>query len=775
MTKALGHSVDSPSNSDSGCAAFRYERSLYVRLEEFMPHPDLPLEQDYVDHAYECLAVKRERREELVGAQVAAHPRQAKQVRDALREAANAVDVDGPLVFGRIDDVNGDSYYVGRTSVLDDAAAEPVVISWKSAAAQPFFQAAPDSPMGLTLRRRMVAEGRRLLDLYDEWFDELSREYVAGRLDLPDPPVLGADALLLDLERRRTGEMRDIVATIQAEQDRAIRGPVDGVLIVQGGPGTGKSAVGLHRAAVLLFQHEELRRDGVLVVGPNEAFMRYIAKVLPSLGEADVQQHSITKLGVVVPVRAEDAPKAQRVKGDGRMATVLRRALFDRVRPAAQELKLPGAAVVISEERVAELLSECQHGRTYDEARRAFSDAFARVVRDDFVEAVRERSGVSPLGDSLQLIQRHDETERALDRLFPRVTSREILRDLLSSRARISAAADGELDPEEQALLLRSRVASMQDEPWTTWDLPLLDELEALIHGERVTYAHVVVDEAQDLSPMQLRMLARRCPRQSFTLLGDLAQSTGFWADREWHELVAQLAPDAPVRVTELTIGYRVPAELMNFAARLLPFTAPDLAVPRSVRPWAEPEVTSTEEHRLPFEAVRRATQFAAEGRSAAIVAAGPWIDAVRDALESTKADYGDARAEELGKAITLLPAPLAKGLEFEAVVVVEPSAFKDLGDDGLRLLYVALTRSTQELAVLHASRLPAELQSLSLARDPVPSPAVTAPEEAEPASPTATADAALDIEALLPSLSMADQRLLVAVAEWLAANRQQP
>ena len=269
-----------------------------------MAHPELTSEQGYVDRAYDALAAKHELREELSRVHVAAHPRQAHEVRRAMREAAGALDVDGQLVFGRIDDSNGDTYYVGRRSVVDEHEELPLVISWKAPAAQAFFQAAPDSPMGLVLRRRMVAEGRQLLDLYDEWFDELSRDLAEGRLELREPPVLGPDTLLVDLERRRTGEMRDIVATIQAEQDRAIRAPAEGILVIQGGPGTGKSAVGLHRAAVLLFQNEELRSEGVLVVGPNDAFMRYIAKVLPSLGEADVHQRAITKLGMVVPVRA---------------------------------------------------------------------------------------------------------------------------------------------------------------------------------------------------------------------------------------------------------------------------------------------------------------------------------------------------------------------------------------------------------------------------------------------------------------------------------------
>jgi DNA helicase IV len=734
-------------------------------------HPDLPLEQKYVDHAYDCLEKKIAVRKGLQQNGVAAHPRQQFALNKALREGVEALDPSGQILYGRCDDTSGDTLYVGKHYLEDPENRTVVSVSWKSNAAQPFFQADAEDPMGLVLRRRFVAEDRVLLDLYDEWFDELAKQLAEGSYVLPDPPVLGEDALLLDLESRRTGEMREIVATIQAEQDRAIRAPMDGIFVIQGGPGTGKSAVGLHRAAVLMFQHEELRNEGVLVVGPNPAFMRYIEKVLPSLGESEVRQESITRLGPAVRPERIEAPKAEKVKGDARMAQVLRNALFARVRPAEQSLALPGATIVVSEAVVRGLIAEAQSRSTFDAARRAFGDRFVGHVLAKYRQA--RGTSISELGTSPELLRQHAEVGRALDRLWSTVTSREAHRDLLSSRNRIADSSDGILDADEQALLLRDRAASLNAEKWSYADLPLLDELEFLLHGERPSYAHVIVDEAQDLSPMQLRMIARRSPRQSFTLLGDLAQATGHWTDRTWEDIAGQLAPEAPMRLYELSLGYRVPAEVMDYASRLLPFIAPDLAQPRAVRTWAGPIFVSVEKEHLLSTAVETARSHASQGRSSALIVPDDLLAATLEALRESGVAFGEAAREDLSKPITVVPGRLAKGLEFEAVVVVEPADIKDLGEDGLRVLYVALTRTTADLVLVHADRLPPELQepASTAASDfttetvPVMGPVNSGPDTA------AVHENTDELWGKIGDLSERDRELLAAVVKWMQAG----
>lgn len=783
-----------------------------------MPHPELPAEQEYVDAAYRRLAEKAAESRASADASVAADAKAAAALKHALAGAKDPAS-EQPLVFGRIDDATGDVAYVGRQSVIA-ADGTPLVMSWKAKAAAPFFQADAEDPMGLQLRRRMLADRQTLLDLRDEWFDEMAEALASGRFEIKDPPVLGQDALLLDLEARRDGAMRDIVATIQAEQDRAIRAPADGVFVIQGGPGTGKSAVGLHRAAFLIFDREDIRADGVLIVGPNTAFMRYIQRVLPSLGEVDVAQQAITRLGVVVEVRAEDARKTVAVKGAAEMATVLGRAVWARLRPQELDLALPRARVRLDAEEVSELVEQHRQAASYDAGRQAFSSALLGLVSGRHAEALKAEGGLGQVGVDDEALSRHEQFERAVERVWPRLSAREVLRELLSTRAQLAAAGQGVLEADQQALLLRTRARSMESEPWTLHDIPLLHELDVLIHGPKQRYAHVVVDEAQDLSPMQLRMVGRQCSGSSFTLLGDLAQATGPWSARDWDDLADQLSPGASARIAELTIGYRVPTEIMAYAARLLPFTAPDLSVPSSVRTWEPPELLQVAEDEVMDRAVDEAVRFATEGRSCALIIPDQYEPAALATLRERKVEFGSARDDDLTKQVTLLPASIAKGLEFEGVVLVEPAAFKAWGEDGLRWLYVGLTRTTQGLRIVHAKPLPPELgqaparpvhqappqhvPSLKL-REPVERPAAPAADVPAPArdalaadavevSPAVTplpqavrvpavesasvgGDAVPDVRdetaALLDGLDHADRVLLEAVANWLRAQHR--
>ena len=766
-----------------------------------MPHPELASEQAYVDAAHARLAERACEAAALADESVAADGRAAA----ALLRAQKATDVASgqPLVFGRIDDATGDVAYVGRQSVLAPDGT-PLVMSWKAKAAAPFYQADAEDPMGLQLRRRMLADRQTLIDLRDEWFDDMAKALASGKYEIKDPPVLGQDALLLDLEARRDGEMRDIVATIQAEQDRAIRAPADGVLVIQGGPGTGKSAVGLHRAAFLLFDREDLRAGGVLVIGPNTAFMRYIQRVLPSLGEVDVAQSAITRLGMVAEVRAEDTRKTVAIKGSAAMAEVLHRAVWARLRPQELDLALPGVRVRFGLSTIQDLVEQHRSATTYDAGRRAFEAALLAAVAQSYAEQIRSTTGLAPAGADEAALRGHEQFERALERVWPRLGAREVLRELLSTRAQLTAAGDGLLEADQQALLLRTRARNMDSEPWTLHDLPLLHELESLLRGSQEQYAHVVVDEAQDLSPMQLRMVGRHCSGSSFTLLGDLAQATGPWSARDWDDIASQLRPGEAARLAELTIGYRVPTEIMAFAARLLPFTAPDLSVPSSVRSWEPPTLLPTSDTDLMARAADEAIRFAEEGRTCAIIVPDQYEAQAVSLLRERAVTFGNARQDDLTHDITLLPASIAKGLEFEGVVLVEPAAFKAWGEDGLRWLYVALTRTTQGLRIVHSKPLPPELGEAPRMRPqaaPVAIPTlqvvgtqqdhnvpvldVTDPREAPkdegvpelalPPQASKTTGPALETSTapLLHGLDDADVALLDAVAGWLRAQHR--
>ena len=523
----------------------------------------------------------------------------------------------------------------------------------------------------------------------------------------------GGEALLVELERARSGEMIDIVATIQPEQDRVIRSPAAGVLAVQGGPGSGKTAVGLHRAAFLLYGDDAMARANILVVGPNRTFLRYIAQVLPSLGEDAVVQSTLADLVPEISGGGggPDRPDVERVKGDGRMATVLHRALAARRRPdnadlvvsvGLRRLTVPAEALNAAVDRIATRPLPYASGR--------------EVVRAHFLAAVASRyeelAGVPPPdGAAFERAVRNDGGLReALDRRWPSVPAATLVADLLSRPAVLAAAAAGILDEDEQRLLRRRRGRA-----WTPSDAPLVDEAKDLIAGQSRTYGHVIVDEAQDLSPMQLRMLARRVPSGSMTLLGDLAQAVGVWPHREWQDLAAWLpAPDG-VRVVELRLGYRSPGQVLELASRLLPEAAPDVAPTEAVRAGrSEPRRIDAEPGSLPGAITAEVVIVAALWPTVAVIVPDSAVAAVLAALRDRfGAAVGAATTDGLGRRVTVLSAEGAKGLEFDAVVVGEPEQIIAQRDDrrtGLRLLYVALTRPTQHLSIVSTAPLPAAL-----------------------------------------------------------------
>jgi DNA helicase IV len=615
------------------------------------------------------------------------------------------------LCFGRIDaglDQVGERWYIGRRHV-EAEDGEALIADWRAPVAVPFYRATVADTMGLSLRRRFLLEGRQLVDIFDE--DLAHPSTVDAGAYVPDP-------LLAEITRGRTGEMRDIVATIAAEQDVIIRAPIESCVIVQGGPGTGKTAVGLHRAAFLLYEHRaRLERERVLIIGPNRIFLRYIAQVLPSLGEEASIQVTIEGLaGVRYQIGETDSPGVARLKGDRRMAEVVRRAVFDRVTPPTSDvrirtsfgpviLKAEEAAAVVSQARVRS--ARLTDGRTLIReqlVRLAWATHVARQTADVTKQYLFESD-----------VRSSEEFKALVDKAWPTTTAAGALRRLYGNRPALARVAEGVLSVEEAASLRRRIPAKASEQRWTRADLPLLDEAEYLISGVRQSYGHVVVDEAQDLSAMEFRMVARRSPRRSLTVLGDLAQATAPGAQTDWSDAISDLDAEG-ARVEQLTVGYRVPEPIMAFANQLLPAIAVDVHPPRSVRQAGVPPViTRAHPGHLGPSTAQEAAEVGNRWALTAIVVPSSLIREVGEALSAADVAFVDGTtASELGEHITLLPPAATKGLEFDAVVVVEPNRIVQEAEGDLRLLYVVLTRAVQHLSVIHSEPLPAALEALA-------------------------------------------------------------
>jgi DNA helicase IV len=666
-----------------------------------MPASDLPAEQRYIDEAYGHLARMRVRAEDLLASMKGADP----DLEWALLRRVRALG-DNPraLCFGRLDAEGGETWYVGRRHV-EDEEADPVVVEWRAPVALPYYRAGWDEPMGLTRRRQFVVDGRELLSIGDDTFGLQS--------GAADDGLRGRDALLVELERARSGEMIDIVATIQPEQDKVIRSDAAGVLAVQGGPGSGKTAVGLHRAAFLLYGDDAMARANILVVGPNRTFLRYIASVLPSLGEHAVVQTTLVDLVPEVEGGAAgpDTPETERVKGDGRMATVLRAALDARrghddadlvVAYGVRRLSVPAAVVNAVVDRIASRPLPYASGR----------DVLRTQLLALLATRFEEVTGAPPPDGAAFERELHNDAglKAALDRRWPSVPPAALVGEVLTRPAVLAAAAAGVLDPSEQRLLRRRRARA-----WTTADAALVDEAKDLINGQSRTYGHAIVDEAQDLSPMQLRMLARRCPSGSMTLLGDLAQAVGVWGHRDWNDVAAWLPAPAGVRVVELRLGYRSPGQVLELASRLLPEAAPDVTPTEAVRPGrSDPRRIRVGPGELAEAVTGEVAALVDAWPTVGVILPGHEVDAVVVALRRRLgAIVGEAAVDGLGRRVTVVSAEGAKGLEFDAVVVGEPEgiiAERTVRAAGLRLLYVALTRPTQHLSIVSSTPLPAAL-----------------------------------------------------------------
>ena len=759
-------------------------------------------EQQFLDLALRALDHMRDEARSLRDSAAVANMRGAGDLveRDVVMGTAlNRLDQlaigDQPLFFGRIDYAavdgeSGDDYHVGRLAVSDEQL-NPLVIDWRAPVAEAFYRATGVESLGLARRRHVAIRGHEVNGVEDEYFADAN-----GDLALPEDEVRaataeglvdgglalgGPGALLAALGRARTGRMGDIVATIQGEQDRIIRSPLAGVLLVQGGPGTGKTAVALHRAAYLLFTYRStLERQGVLVVGPNPLFLNYIENVLPSLGESGVTLSTISGLVTNVEVRGRDNEGVDQLKGDLRMVTVVARALRTRQRALRDDVEIPiGRAIVVVKARYTKEVVERARRRpgNHNQRRSAVGRELAMKLAGEYHERFA-RDGIdesSSINELAELIRATHQFKEIIQRIWPRLSGQELLHDLFGARALLRAACQDVLSDEEIELLYRPRSESLEQIHWTKADAALIDEARVLLgprrrprpaprpgdttildgvdldsyrvdvraaalreaqrlapvqsteldEAEFVTYGHIVVDEAQDLSPLELRVLKRRDLTGSMTIVGDMGQATTASSASSWNAVLEVLDPRRSPQRVDLTVSYRTPEEVLDFAAPTLLAAAPDLEPPRPVRrAGSSPSVREVESGQFEsslVEMVREEVVAVAPGRVAVIVV-GHRVGEILDILGRgglVAVDPLDQDSRGLAADLVVLGAEGANGLEFDAVVVVEPREIASRGSSdpsvltqrGLRTLYVAMTRPTRRLAIIAQGELPKTLR----------------------------------------------------------------
>jgi DNA helicase IV len=708
--------------------------------------------------------------------------------------------VENGLCFGRLDFTAGEQRYIGRIGIFDeDNDYEPLLIDWRAPASRPFYLATAAAPDGVRRRRHIRTDRRRVTGLDDEILD-LNEAHGTGRG--AHDGVTGEAALLSALNASRTGRMRDIVETIQAEQDHVIRADLNGVLVVQGGPGTGKTAVALHRAAYLLYTHRQMLSSRVvLIVGPNPTFLRYISQVLPSLAETGVLLGTMGDLFPGVVADREEPPGIAEIKGRAEMVDVLAAAVGDRQRvptePLALHLDLLDGAPVMLDPAIVEDARERarRSGKLHNLARPLFDTELIHALS----LVVADTIGIDPYADDPlgeddapgdpQLLDEADLAEirrelrgeaavqAALDWLWPILTPQQLVAALFASGKRLAAAG---ADP---------RLRRGPRDGWTPADVPLLDEAAELLgedetvreivqerrrrqqvayaegaleiafgsrsidvededdpellgvtdlleadrlaerhdDGESLTpaeraaadrgwaFGHVIVDEAQELSAMAWRLLMRRCPSRSMTVVGDVAQTGDLAGTSAWGDALAPYV-GGRWRLRELTVNYRTPAEIMSVAAGVLAGIDPDLRPPRSVREsGVEPWVRGVAPARLAdalAEAVEREAEAAGDGRLGVLVPAGSFTDLAPHVLKAAP-DAALGEQPDLSARVVVLTVKQAKGLEFDGVIVVDPEGIVRESPRGANDLYVALTRATQRLGILHPGTLPESLHAV--------------------------------------------------------------
>ena len=690
--------------------------------------------------------------------------------------------VENGLCFGRLDFHEGDRFYIGRIGLFDEEREyEPLLMDWRAPAARPFYLATAANPDGVRRRRHIRSRRRTVTGLDDEVLD-LTAAAEPGQHD----GLTGEATLLAALNASRTGQMSDIVATIQAEQDRIIRSGLNGVLVVQGGPGTGKTAVALHRAAYLLYTHrKQLARRGVLVVGPNATFLHYIGQVLPSLGETGVLLSTVGELHPGLTATGVEPAAVAEVKGRAEMVDVMAAAVRDRQRVPTErkplEVRFEQDTLVLDRRTCTAARGRARRSRQpHNQARRVFvREILSALTEQAAAKLGRHLLDRADLDDIRRELREEPAVQEALTWLWPVLTPEDLLRDLWASPERIGSAAR-RLSPADRALLHRA-----PESPWTPADVPLLDEVAELLGeddteakaraererrqavdyaqgvldildldddadpdvllatdvvdalrladrhqsqtyqtaaeraaGDRTwTFGHVIVDEAQELSPMAWRTLMRRCPSRSMTVVGDVAQTGDLAGTSSWGRVLSPYVAER-WRLEELTVNYRTPAEIMAVAADVLADLDPQATPPTSVRetgvaPWRL-GVAEDELARVLPEVVAREAEAVGAGRLAVLLPASRFAELSAVVLAGVP---GSALADEvdgLEARTAVLTVNQAKGLEFDSVLIVEPAAVLADSPRGRNDLYVALTRATQRLGVLHTGEIPSVLARLT-------------------------------------------------------------
>jgi len=720
------------------------------------------------------------------------------------------------LCFGRLDWSDGETMHIGRMGIFDDTGDHrQLLMDWRAPSSRPFYVATAANPLGLRRRRYLKTRRRVVEGVSDEFLDLTDPEMAAAAATSPVGPA-GEAALLAAVQAPRTGRMADIVATIQAEQDRIIRADQAGIIVVQGGPGTGKTAVALHRAAYLLYNHRaQLEQRGVLIIGPNPTFLGYISQVLPSLGENAVVLSTVADMFPGVSARATEEPVVARIKGRPAMTTVIANAVLHRQAIPSGTIKVrfdgaPDGSLLIDRRLLIAARDRAWASRRpHNKAR----SVFVRRIVDSLTGQVAQRMGTTPDGESLATaddldairtdLRDHEGLREALRDVWPVLTAQRLLADLYASTERLAFAADG-LNASDRALLARPARAAQ----WTVADVPLLDEAAEILgpidlspgaavaaadldyasevldlmgggeaadetHSDEVglvsmlsaanladlhaevadwtstaeraaadrewTYGHVIVDEAQELSAMAWRMVMRRCPMRSMTLVGDLAQTSDPAGASSWARVLRPYSRQG-FRVEELTVNYRTPAEIMTIAEPVLAAIDPALTAPASVRDAGfSPTHRRAESPDLPAEVARTVVddELLDSSGTLAVIVSRSRRDAVQAAVMSSEAARAAAAAgdptepltlfgmnhqgefdtdhhgKELRRHVVVLTVPEVKGLEFDSVIVADPGGIISESERGLSDLYVALTRSTQRLAVVHTGELPVVLRRL--------------------------------------------------------------
>jgi DNA helicase IV len=740
---------------------------------------DIAEEQAFLDHAYRSLEFMRGEARSMLdevlsstkGGTFQSRTERDIVVRTSLARLEQLEVGDQALCFGRIDvgtgnDEDPEVFHIGRLAVSDEHR-EPLIIDWRAPIVEPFYRATGLDPMGLVRRRHIAVHARDIIGVEDEYFagedgelhvpatDEGAIEMREGLIET-GVALGGRGALLAALGRARTGVMGDIIGTIQREQDEIIRAPLPGVLLVQGGPGTGKTAVALHRAAYLLYTYRfPLERQGVLVVGPNPLFLTYIEQVLPSLGETGVMLSTISGLVPEVKIRGIDADELGKLKGDARMTQIISRAVRTRQRSLRQDLAIPYGAVTLrlTVAKSEEIINRVRRrGGPHNPRRRLVEQEMVSVLETQYRNRLGIEEGAEEFDRSefARGILHAPEIVEALRRMWPRLSAHELLHDFFGAPALIKAAAKDLLDDFEVELLYRARSTSLDAVAWTVADAALIDEARPLLGPRRVvkkkvtprtdawpgldieeprrdfgedevaSFGHIVVDEVQDLSPMQLRMLQRRSLSGSMTVVGDLAQATGPWTPGGWNDVLSHLAPrKAPIYV-ELSVSYRTPAEVIEASKPVLAASGTGLEAPKPVRRSGIPPVfEQVHADALPQRVVQAALESleAVQPGRAVILAPARHLGALAEALTRSQVPFADPERGigGLEDSLVLLRSDEANGLEFDAAIVVEAAEIARAGRPaptprGLRTLYVAMTRPTKVLRVISSERFPVEM-----------------------------------------------------------------